>query len=403
MSAEFNRFIGFYIGMIWRKTMKSIYADNAATTFPKPEVVGNAVCNYIQNIGTNVGRGTYQSAYDSSRVVYETRELLCNIFKFDNPSNVIFTMNITESLNILIKGMLRPGDHVIISSMEHNAVIRPLNSPLLQGIEITKLQCTIEGYLNPFDIEKNIKENTKLVILTHASNVCGTILPIKEIGSICKKRSIAFFVDTAQTAGILPIDMTDYNISALAFTGHKGLMGPQGIGGFILSEGFENKIHTLIEGGTGSFSESEIHPDILPDKFESGTMNIPGIYGLNAAIKFINSIGMDVIRNKEEELSRKFLNNILNIEGVKLSGLHKVEGRTAVFSINFDNIDNSEAGFILDRDYGIMTRVGLHCAPSAHKTLNTFPSGSVRFSFGYFNTMEDIDYISNALQKLAKQ
>jgi cysteine desulfurase family protein len=383
--------------------MKNIYVDNAATSFPKPPQVGKAVYNYIENIGTNVGRGTYQTAYDSSRIVYETRELLCDIFNYQHPSNVIFTMNITESLNILIKGILKPGDHVIISSMEHNAVIRPLNSHLIPGIEITKIQCSIEGVLNPLELEKNIKTNTKLVIMTHASNVCGTILPIKEIGDICNKYSIPFFLDSAQGAGVLPIDMNLYNISALAFTGHKGLMGPQGIGGFIIKKEFEEKLNTLFEGGTGSFSESELHPNILPDKFESGTMNIPAIYGLNAALKFINNIGIDAIRGHEEALTQRFLNNILNIPGIKLSGLSSKEGRTAVFSMNFNNLDNSEVGFILDREFGIMTRVGLHCAPSAHKTLNTFPSGSVRLSFGYFNSFDDVDVISTALQNIAEK
>jgi cysteine desulfurase family protein len=382
--------------------MNNIYVDNAATSFPKPVEVSKAMCNYIEHIGTNVGRGTYQSSYDAGRTVYETRESLCSLFKFNDPSNVIFTMNITDSLNILIKGLLKRGDHVVISSMEHNAIIRPLNSKLLDGIEITKVQCSQEGVLDASKVEENIKENTKLVIMTHASNVCGTILPIKEVGEICSKHGVPFILDSAQSAGILDIDMLKLNISAVAFTGHKGLMGPQGIGGFIINNELAKKLQTLREGGTGSFSESELHPEILPDKFESGTMNIPGIFGLNAAIKYINNVGISNIREHEVQLCERFLNNILNIKGIKLSGLSAKEGRTAVFSLNFDNIDNSEAGFILDTKYGIMTRVGLHCAPSAHKTLGTFPSGSLRISFGYFNTISDVDYISQALASLIK-
>lgn len=380
--------------------MRRVYVDNAATTFPKPKEVSMAMCQYIEGVGGNVGRGTYESSYEAGRVLFETRELLCKMFNFDNPLNVVFTSNITESLNTLLKGYLKSGDHVLISSMEHNAVIRPLNSELMKGVEVTKVQCRIDGTLDTSEFEKEIKDNTKLVVMTHASNVCGTIMPIKEVGEVCKKYNIPFVLDSAQGAGVLDIDFKKLNLSALAFTGHKGLLGPQGVGGFLINEELAKNIRPLKEGGTGSFSEDEAQPDILPDKFECGTLNMPGIYGLNASLKYIENKGINTIREYEEELSKAFLSKILNIDGISLSGIKEIHGRTSVFSLNFNTMDNSEAAFILDREFGIMTRVGLHCAPLAHKTLGTFPCGSVRISFGQFNTLDDVDYVAESLFKI---
>lgn len=377
--------------------MRRIYADNAATSFPKPPEVSAAMCKYITEIGGNVGRGTYENSYAAGRVVYETRELLCSMFNFDDPLKVVFTLNITESLNTLIKGLLNKGDHVIVSSMEHNAVMRPLVTMAGQGVEISRVPCDFDGTLNPRVLERYIKPNTKLVVLTHASNVCGTIMSIKEVGEICKEHGIYFVVDSAQSAGVLDIDFKEFNLNALAFTGHKGLMGPQGIGGFLIDEELSKAIKPLKEGGTGSFSEHELQPDTLPDKFECGTLNIPGIFGLNASLKFLANVGIANIRAHERELSRAFLQKLLNINGATLSGLKSELDRTAVFSVDFCGIDNSEAAFTLEREFGIMTRVGLHCAPSAHKTLGTFPGGSVRFSFGYFNSIEDIDFIISSI------
>jgi cysteine desulfurase family protein len=382
--------------------MIRVYADNGATTFPKPKEVAAAMHNYIDNIGGNVGRGTYENAYEAGRIVFETRELLCELFNFENPLNVVFTTNITESLNTLIKGYLKSGDHVIVSSMEHNAVMRPLSSNLLSGVEISKTKCNFDGSLDVEEFKKHIKANTKLVVMTHASNVCGTILPIAEVSDICKDHNIPFIIDSAQSAGILDIDYKKLNLSALPFTGHKGLMGPQGIGGFIISDDFSQKIRPLKEGGTGSFSEDEIQPETLPDKFESGTLNVPGIYGLNASLKFLRKTGIDNIRQHELYLSEIFLEDLLSTNGVSLSGIHGTKGRTSVFSVNFNGLDNAEVAFMLDREFGVMTRVGLHCSPSAHKTLGTFPGGSVRFSFGYFNTKEDIKYVIDSINKTIK-
>ena len=246
--------------------MKKVYLDNAATTFPKAPGVAEAISDYILNVGSNVGRGSYENSYSAGQVVYETREMLCDLFNFKDPLNTVFTSNITQSLNMIIRGFLKPGDHVIVSSMEHNAVLRPLVSLKNIGIEFDRVMCDIEGKLNPLDIEPLIKPNTKMLIMTHASNVCGTILPLEKVGEICKKHNIHFVIDTAQTAGVLPIDFKKLNLSALTFTGHKGLLGPQGIGGFLIDMDFANKLSSIIEGGTGSLSESETQPNYMPDK-----------------------------------------------------------------------------------------------------------------------------------------
>lgn len=383
--------------------MRSIYFDNAATTYPKAPNVSKAVCNYIDNIGANVGRGTYQSSYSAGQIVYETREMLCELFNFDNPMNVAFTMNITYAINIIIKGLLKPGDHVIVSELEHNAIMRPLTSQSKIGIEFDRIKCNESGTFNSNELKKLIKKNTRLVIMTHASNVSGAILPIEEIGKICRSNNLFFLLDSAQTAGVLNIDFKKFNLSGLAFTGHKGLLGPQGIGGFILDDAFANAINPIIEGGTGSFSESEAQPNYLPDKFECGTLNLPGIFGLNASLKYLKEIGIANIHKHEMKLTSYFIEKISDIPSIEIIGPKDITLRTSVVSINFKEMDNSMASFILDKDFGIMTRVGLHCAPSAHKSLKTFPIGTVRFSFGNFNTIEEIDYAIESILKIVKQ
>lgn len=380
--------------------MKKIYLDNGATSFPKAPGVSAAMCDYIDNIGSNVGRGTYQSSYSAGEIVYETRELLSQLFNFEDPLHTVFTMNITHSLNALLKGFLKPGDHVIISSMEHNAVMRPLSNLEKLGVTYDRVLCNIFGEMNPSDIEGFIKPNTKLVLITHASNVCGTLLPVYEIGQICKKHNLHYIIDTAQTAGVVDIDFIKLNLSALAFTGHKGLLGPQGIGGFLIKKELASEILPFMEGGTGSLSESEIQPEYMPDKFESGTLNLPGIYGLNASLKYIREVGIKSIHEKEMVLTKEFLEGVLNINDIRNVGLSTIDGRTSVVSLDFKKLDNSEVSFNLDRNFGIMTRVGLHCAPSAHKTLNTFPRGTVRFSFGQFNTLDDVAYTLDSISKV---
>lgn len=382
--------------------MKYVYLDNGATSFPKAPGVAESMSDYILNVGTNVGRGAYSSSYEAENIVYETRELICDLFNFNKPKNVIFTKNVTESMNILIKGLFKKGDHVIISSMEHNAVMRPLNK-LLDKIEYTRVQCGDLGELDVEDVQRAIKTNTKAVIMTHASNVCGTILDLEKVGEICKENNLFFIIDSAQTAGFLDLDFNKLNADAIGFTGHKSLLGPQGIGGFIINDKLANELDTLIEGGTGSLSDNEIQPDYMPDKFEAGTLNIPGIYGLNASLKYLLDYGVKNIRDKEVYLIEKFLESLTNIENIKLIGKETSENRTGLLSIDFVNNDNGMIAHELSKTYGIMTRSGLHCAPSAHKTLGTFPHGTVRFSLSHFTSPKEIEYAINSINKIVNK
>lgn len=383
--------------------MKNVYLDNAATSFPKAPDVGESMLNYTKNIGCNINRGVYTSSLTAENMVFETRELICSLFNFSKPENVVFTKNITESLNLLIKGLLQKGEHVIVSSMEHNAVMRPLTSLTKNGIEISKVSCDIFGQFNINDVIKEIKSNTRAIIMTNASNVCGTILPLEEVGKLCRENNLILIIDAAQTAGFLDIDFEKIGADALAFTGHKGLLGPQGIGGFLIKDSLIPKVHPFIEGGTGSLSEYEIQPSYMPDKYESGTINIPGIYGLNASLKYIRKTSLSSIREKELFLTKLFIENALNLDDTRLVGLNTINNRTSVVSLDFNKIDNAIVSLDLSNEYNIMTRCGLHCAPSAHKTLNTFPQGTVRFSFGHFNTKEDITYTIDALNKIIKK
>lgn len=383
--------------------MDRIYLDNAATSYPKAPGVGEAVKHFIDDIGCNIKRGVYKSSLSAEEIVFDTREQICRLFNFDKAENVIFTQNITQSLNFLMKGFLKRGDHCIVSSMEHNAVMRPLAQLNAEGVEFSRIQCDSFGRLNPEDITEQIKSNTKAVIMTHASNVCGTVLPIYDVGKICKEKGIRFIVDSAQSAGTLELDWKRLNADAIAFTGHKGLLGPQGIGGFVVSDEMANEMSPYITGGTGSFSDSEEQPEHLPDKFESGTPNIPGIFGLNTALKYVFSIGTENIRLNEMKLTDAFISEVSDIKGVMLAGLEGTTGRTAVVSLDFKDWDNAEIAYILDKEYGIATRCGLHCAPSAHKTLGTFPQGTVRFSFSHFNTMEEIRYTVDAINRIIKR
>ncbi|EPY2278744.1 aminotransferase class V-fold PLP-dependent enzyme [Clostridium sporogenes] len=378
-----------------------IYLDNAATTYPKPEKVYSSILNYMKNVGASPGRGGYENALTGDRMVYKCRQSLINLFNFNKIENVVFTSNITASLNILIKSIVKDGWHVITSSMDHNSVIRPLVSlEKSNKIKLDILNCSEEGLINIEDFKNAIKDNTKLVVLSHASNIVGTIQPLETIGKICKEKGIYFIIDSAQTAGVLPLDFQNLNCNALAFTGHKALLGPQGIGGFIIDDKLNNIATNFIEGGTGSLSESTLQPDFLPDKFESGTMNTPGIAGLLAGIEYINEEGLNIIKEREEYLCREFINGLLNINSIKVYGPLDASLRTATISINSSKIDNSELGFLLDSEFGIMVRTGLHCAPLAHKTIGSFPQGTLRFSFGAFNDIKDINYALYALNSI---
>ena len=394
--------------------MQNIYLDNASTSFPKPPEVAQAMYQYMTESGTNINRGTSLTAYSTADAVFETRQLLCDFFHAEDPKNVVFTKNITEALNVLIKGYLCPGDHVLVSSLEHNAVMRPLQQigEELVGDETDSFTITFsrigvdsEGCLLLHKLEKLIRPNTKAVIMTHASNVCGTIMPIAEVGAFCHKHNLKFIVDCAQSAGIIPIDMQAMHIDALAFTGHKGLLGPQGIGGFILREEMIPCITPFIVGGTGSMSHTEKQPAFMPDKFEAGTPNIPGIIGLGAALRWLNKTGIDKLRQKEMQLTQKFLNNLLALEFNKrlhIIGRHSINGRIGVISIATNKCDIADLAHNLAQHYGIATRVGLHCAPAAHKALGTYPTGTLRFSFGWNNTEQDVKYAITALNALIR-
>ena len=386
---------------------RSIYLDNAATSFPKPAVVPSAMTDFMTKVGVNIGRGSYREAYDAGAMVFDVRDRLCRFFGGEDPACVVFTMNVTMSLNMLIKGLLKPGDHVLVSSMEHNAVMRPLVQLAEAGVSFTRIPCREDGSMpvteGAPELTAYLKPNTKAVIMTHASNVCGTVLPARDVGLFCKKNGLVFILDTAQTAGVLPINMKEMNIDALAFTGHKGLLGPQGIGGFIIRRELAGRLTPLIAGGTGSISHTEEMPGFMPDRFESGTLNLPGIAGLGAGLRFVEEKGLSAIADHERALTGLFLKGLEPLEAahrLRIVGKKTLEGRTGVVSILPLTTDPAMAAARLDEEFGIRTRVGLHCAPSAHKTLGTFPEGTIRFSFGIFNTPEDVDTALDALRTI---
>ena len=382
--------------------MKYIYLDNASTTFPKAPNVANAMSDYLTNYGININRGSYALAYDVEDIIYTTRQRLNTLFNGHDPSHVTFTQNVTMSLNMVIKGLLKAGDHILVSSMEHNAVMRPLTQQLDKGITFDIIPCDVTGSIQLESIETLIRPNTVAMIINHASNVCGTVQPIESIGAICKAHNLHFILDAAQTAGVIPIDVKACHINALCFTGHKGLLGPQGIGGIILTKEIAQILTPLIAGGTGSFSHLETMPTHMPDAFESGTLNLPGIIGLNEGLAFIESKGMENIHNHELALTEDFLKGLRPIDGINIIGKQDIQDRTAVVSITIDGADAASVAYELESTYHIMTRVGLHCAPRAHQTLGTYPEGTVRFSFGYANTLEEVDMALSALHTILK-
>jgi cysteine desulfurase family protein len=334
----------------------------------------------------------------ANRIIFEARETIAEFFNIPNSRNIVFTSNGTEALNLALKGFLKPGDHVITSGMEHNSVVRPLNSLKNDGVEVTIVQCDKQGKLNPDDVREEIKKNTRLIVITHASNVTGTILPVDEIGEIAAKKGIPLLVDAAQTAGTIPIDVVKNNISLLACPGHKGLLGPQGTG--FLYIGKELDLKPLIEGGTGSNSELSEQPAFLPDRFQSGTLNSPGIAGLKAGIEFINKKSIQTIKEHEDKLSKTFMNKLKEINRIDIYGPLSTKEKTAVVSFNIKGKDPADIATALDQKYQIMVRVGLHCSPNAHKTIGTFPHGTIRVSFSIFNSLEEVDYFIDSLKKI---
>ena len=384
-----------------KEEMDAIYLDNASTTFPKPKAVPEAMYHYMTRSGSNINRGCYDRAYAVEELVYETRQMLCSLFGGEDCRNVAFTKNVTESLNVILKGLLKPGDHVLVSSMEHNAVMRPLVQLEKQGISFSRIPCRRDGSLILEEMAPLVKKETRAVVMTHASNVCGTMMPYEQVGAFCRECGLLFIADTAQTAGVWPLDMERMKIDALAFTGHKGLLGPQGIGGFLLSEKLLPQMESLIAGGTGSIS----HTEVMPDRFEAGTMNLPGIVGLHAGLGWIRETGLEQIRSHELALTRQFLEGLQSMDPyekrLRIVGKKDTEGRTGVVSVQTVRRELAQTAYELDVQYGIMTRVGLHCAPSAHQTLGTFPTGTIRFSLGWWNTREEAALALQALDELS--
>ena len=382
--------------------MKTIYLDNAATSFPKPEAMLAAMTAYQQAVGANPGRSGHGLSIDAGRIIYETRETLARLFHIEDPLRIVLTKNSTEALNIALQGGLRPGDHVITSGMEHNSVMRPLRHLESQGVRVSVIPCSPRGELDPEDIKKAIHPATKMIVLTHASNVTGTILPVEAVGAIIREKGdILFCVDAAQTAGALPIDVQKMKIDLLAFTGHKSLYGPQGTGGLYIRKGLEKGIAPLMMGGTGSRSEFEAQPDFMSDKYESGTPNTIGFAGLGAGVTYLAEQTIDGIRAKEEQLIRRFLERLEAFKDqVTVYGLNDAARQTAVISFNVKNISPSDAAMFFEEKFGILCRPGLHCAPAAHRTIGTFPQGTVRFSFGFFNTSRDMDRAAKAVMAL---
>lgn len=377
-----------------------IYFDNAATTWPKPEAVYQAVDQCMRKKGANPGRSGHRMALMAGQIVFETRELIAQLFNIMNPAQVIFTSNATEALNLGIKGLLKPGDHVITSSFEHNAVARPLERLRSQGVEVTKLLSSVNEGVLPMQVEEAIQSNTRLIVLGHASNVTGVINPIREVGKIAQDKGIVFMVDSAQTAGTFPLDVQAMGIDLLAFPGHKGLLGAQGIGGLYIRE--DLGLIPLLEGGTGGNSESLTQPEIYPDRYESGTLNTPGIAGLGAGIQFILQEGLEKIRTKERMLTERLWMGLEKIPGVILYGPSLPIERAPVISINIEGKEPSDVSFLLDKMFDIATRPGLHCAPDAHQTLGTFKQGTVRLSLGYFNTTEEVELCLEAISSIAR-
>lgn len=376
-----------------------IYLDNAATTYPKPETVYDAIMDCMKNYCANPGRSGHKLAMRAAREIYDARENIAKLFNIDNPMNVVFTNNATDSLNLAIKGVVKDGEHIITTSMEHNSVVRPIKSLEKYGIKNTIVQCDKDGFLDVDRIKEAIKPNTKLIVTTHASNVVGTLIDIKSVGEIAKENNILYLLDASQTAGVYNIDVKDINVDMIAAPGHKCLFGPQGTGILYIREGIN--VNILKEGGTGSRSEDLFQPELLPDKYESGTHNTPGIAGLNEGIKFILNKGIDNIRIHEEQLCQYMINRLNEVQNIIIYGPKNSKQRAPVISINIGDMDPGEVTFLLDSKYGIATRSGIHCAPLAHKTIGTLEQGAIRFSLGYFNTKADIDKAIEALKEIA--
>lgn len=381
-----------------------IYFDNAATSWPKPPGVAEAMTHYLAEIGASPGRSGHRLAVEAARVLYGAREAVAELLHAPDPLRVVFGANATEALNLALNGLLRAGDHVVTSGMEHNSVMRPLRALERGGVQVTVVPCSPEGALDPADLAAAVRPTTRLIALAHASNVTGTLLPVAEAGRIARQRGILLLVDAAQTAGATPIDVRSDAIDLLAFTGHKSLFGPTGTGGLVLGDRVDvSRLAPLKRGGTGSRSEQEEQPGFLPDLCESGTPNAVGLAGLLAGVRWILAQGVERIRAHESSLTAQLLAGLAAIPGVTVYGPRDAARQTATVAFTLAGLDNSEIGLRLDEEYAIMCRVGLHCAPAAHRTLGTFPAGTVRFGLGAFNTADQVSAALGAVAALARE
>ena len=380
-----------------------LYLDNAATTFPKAPGVSQAVAYYLNEVGASVNRGVYASAQAAGMTALRLRRELCGLMGHSDPTHCVLTPGNTWSLNMVLLGALGRGGHCLVSAMEHNAVMRPLRRLADRGVTFDRIPCDGTGRLDLSAIPALIRPDTRLLVMAHGSNVSGTIQDAAAVGEICRQYNIPFVLDAAQTAGHMPMDFAGWNLAALAAPGHKGLLGPSGTGVLLLRPDFARALEPVITGGTGSASHTEEQPDYMPDKFEPGTPNLPGIYGLEAAVSWILQTGVDTIRRREEEMCRLFLEGLARIPNIRLVGSREWENRAAVFSLDFRGRDNAEVAFALEQEFGVLTRCGLHCAPAAHHTLGTYPQGTVRLSPGPFTTDQELTDALTAIDTLARR
>lgn len=379
---------------------RPVYFDNAATSWPKPPEVAEAVFRALSQPMGNPGRSGHRLAVEAGRLVLEAREALAELFGVADPARVILTKNATEALNLAILGLTRPGGHVVTTSMEHNSVMRPLRHlEAAGGVHVTVVPCSPEGFLDPDLVRQALRPRTTMVVTTHASNVVGTLLPVAEVAAICRNAGVPYLVDAAQTAGVFPINVEEMGIDMLAFAGHKGLLGPTGTGGLVIRD--DLMLEPLARGGTGSLSDQEVQPEFAPDRYESGTLNVAGLAGLAAAVNHILRTGVDQVREHEMSLMRAFQEWSLRARCCRVYGPGDPERQVATISFNLGGISPDEVGRLLDSEFNIMSRIGLHCAPIAHRTLGTFPGGTVRFSWGMFNSLDEIELAGQALAWIA--
>jgi len=380
-----------------------IYFDNAATSFPKPDQTLEAMQRCLREAGGSPGRSGHRLSIEAGRIIFDTREILAGLFGVPDPLRIVLTKNATEALNIAVFGLLVPGDHVITSGMEHNALMRPLRFLESEGVALSVIPCSCTGEMDPGDIASAITAKTKVIFLIHASNVTGTIMPVAQVGGIAREHGLIFCVDAAQSAGALPIDIEAMHIDLLAFTGHKSLYGPQGTGGLYVREGLETAMAPLMHGGTGSRSEYEQQPEFMPDRYESGTLNTAGMAGLKAGVEFIAARGIEKVRAFEQTLTGLFLEGIEGIDGIEIFGPRNPSHQAPIVSFRIRGVDPAETALELDERFNILCRPGLHCAPSAHRTIGSFPVGTVRFSFGCFNTEDQVRFAVEALRSLSSR